>query len=276
MPNLDSIAEFRVITNSFDAEYGKFSGAVMNAITKAGTNGLHGSAFEFLRNDDMDARNFFDIQKGPETQSVRLRRGRSGHQEQGVLVYRLPGYAARSVVFLQVCCKCPRRACAEGYFSPSDFLDSGGAPTVVNGTLLGTAAYQPAGLRCHQQASLTALRLRHLGAVRLSAGAPSQGLVARHRVHAADYIPLPNTGRTYTVPPRAQCRPTPATTRRDSASTSTTSGRATGLVTIITWTIRLRQSLRLRNHLPRLRPGQPHPGAAVRPGQHLDLRSHDG
>ncbi len=60
IPNLDSIAEFRLITNSFDAEYGRFSGSVMNAITKSGTNGIHGSAFEFLRNDKLDARNFFD------------------------------------------------------------------------------------------------------------------------------------------------------------------------------------------------------------------------
>jgi hypothetical protein len=60
IPNLDSVAEFRLITNSFDAEYGRFSGAVMNAITKSGANGVHGTAFEFLRNDKMDARNFFD------------------------------------------------------------------------------------------------------------------------------------------------------------------------------------------------------------------------
>ena len=64
IPNLDSVAEFRLITNSFDAEYGKFSGAIMNAITKSGTNGFHGSAFEFLRNDKLDARNFFDPEKG--------------------------------------------------------------------------------------------------------------------------------------------------------------------------------------------------------------------
>ena len=59
VPNLDSVEEFRLITNSFDAEYGKFSGAVMNAITKSGTNGFHGDLFEFLRNDKMDAANFF-------------------------------------------------------------------------------------------------------------------------------------------------------------------------------------------------------------------------
>jgi hypothetical protein len=59
VPNLDSVQEFRLITNSFDAEYGKFSGAVMNAITKSGTNGFHGDVFEFLRNDKLDANNYF-------------------------------------------------------------------------------------------------------------------------------------------------------------------------------------------------------------------------
>jgi hypothetical protein len=73
IPNLDSIGEFRLITNSFDAEYGRFSGSVMNAITKSGTNGFHGAGFEFLRNDKMDARNFFDPSKGS------LRRNQFGY-----------------------------------------------------------------------------------------------------------------------------------------------------------------------------------------------------
>ena len=59
VPNLDSVEEFRLITNSFDAEYGKFSGAVMNAITKSGTNQFHGDAFWFFRNDAFDANNYF-------------------------------------------------------------------------------------------------------------------------------------------------------------------------------------------------------------------------
>ena len=63
IPNLDSIAEFRLITNSFDAEYGKVSGAVMNSITKSGTNRIHGDAFEFLRNNALDATNYFDTSK---------------------------------------------------------------------------------------------------------------------------------------------------------------------------------------------------------------------
>ena len=64
IPNLDSIAEFRIITNNFDAEYGNYSGGQINAITKSGTNAFHGDVFEFLRNTKLDARNFFDIGKG--------------------------------------------------------------------------------------------------------------------------------------------------------------------------------------------------------------------
>ena len=63
VPTLDSIQEFRLITNSFDAEYGRFSGAVVNVITKSGNNGFHGTVYEFLRNDKLDSRNFFDLNK---------------------------------------------------------------------------------------------------------------------------------------------------------------------------------------------------------------------
>ena len=59
VPNLDSIAEFRILTNNFDAQYGDYSGGIVNVVTKSGTNQLHGAAFEFLRNTDLDARNFF-------------------------------------------------------------------------------------------------------------------------------------------------------------------------------------------------------------------------
>jgi hypothetical protein len=64
VPNLDSIAEFRILTNNFDAEYGNYSGGVVNVVTKSGTNDFHGSAFEFLRNTSLDARNFFSPQRG--------------------------------------------------------------------------------------------------------------------------------------------------------------------------------------------------------------------
>jgi hypothetical protein len=60
VPDLDSISEFRILTNNFDAQYGNYSGGIVNVVTKSGANQLHGSGFEFLRNTALDAKNFFD------------------------------------------------------------------------------------------------------------------------------------------------------------------------------------------------------------------------
>lgn len=54
-PNPDAVEEFRVVTNSYSAEYGRSAGGVINIITRSGGNGLHGSLFEFLRNTDLNA-----------------------------------------------------------------------------------------------------------------------------------------------------------------------------------------------------------------------------
>ena len=59
-PVPDTIEEFRVLTNTFDAEYGRNSGSVVNVVTKGGTNTFHGDVYEFFRNGDLDARGFFD------------------------------------------------------------------------------------------------------------------------------------------------------------------------------------------------------------------------
>ena len=161
VPNLDSVAEFRLITNSFDAEYGRFSGAVMNAITKSGTNGLHGAAFEFLRNSDMDARAFFDpavtVLKrnqfgyavgGPalknrlfwftDYQGTRERRGTSGSLSQ------LPSVAQRS-----------------GTFSPERPEWRSERP------LLGAGTDQASGLRRVRQRTLQHSHVRKHGSLRL-------------------------------------------------------------------------------------------------------------
>jgi hypothetical protein len=59
-PSPDSIEEFRVLTNTFDAEYGRNSGSVVNVVTKSGTNALHGDVYEFFRNKVLNARNYFE------------------------------------------------------------------------------------------------------------------------------------------------------------------------------------------------------------------------
>ena len=69
VPNPDAIQEFRVITNNYEAEYGRTVGAVVNVITKSGTNEFHGTLFEFLRNRSLNARNFFQPDTTPLVQN---------------------------------------------------------------------------------------------------------------------------------------------------------------------------------------------------------------
>src|SRR5437773_5660797 len=135
VPNLDSIEEFRLITNSFDAEYGKFSGAVMNAITKSGTNGIHGTVFEFLRNDKFDARGFFDPIDQPKAE---LRRNQFGYAVGGPFwknklfwftdyqgTREVRGASTGSVTV-------PTADQRSGTFTPADFADSSGNPLLVS------------------------------------------------------------------------------------------------------------------------------------------------
>lgn len=63
---VEAVQEFRVQTSTYGAQYGKSAGGVINVVTKSGTNNLHGSIFEYHRNDNLDARNFFDPGSPPE------------------------------------------------------------------------------------------------------------------------------------------------------------------------------------------------------------------
>ncbi|MCU1320568.1 MAG: Oar protein [Acidobacteriaceae bacterium] len=63
IPNLDSIEEFRVLTSNFDPEYGNYNGGMVTVVSKAGSGQIHGQAFEFFRNTNLDARGYFDPQR---------------------------------------------------------------------------------------------------------------------------------------------------------------------------------------------------------------------
>ena len=93
-PSPDAIAEFKVQTNSMSAEFGRSGGAVMNVTIKSGTNGFHGSAFEFLRNSKLDAKNFFDPPDGP---TPPFKQNQFGGAVGGPVV--LPGYNGKNRTF---------------------------------------------------------------------------------------------------------------------------------------------------------------------------------
>ncbi len=84
-PNPDAVEEFRVVTNSYSAEYGRFAGGVINILTKSGTNQYHGSLFEFFRNNDLNANTWgANLGDSAPSQSVRRRLWRTHPQEQDV------------------------------------------------------------------------------------------------------------------------------------------------------------------------------------------------
>jgi len=192
IPNLDSIAEFRLITNSFDAEYGRFSGSVMNAITKTGTNGFHGAAFEFLRNDALDARNFFDPSKSE------LRQNQFGYAVGGPfwrnrLFWFTDYQGTRQVQGASTgLVTVPTVAERSGMFDPSAFVDANGNPTVVQGAYFAQQLSQRLGYAVtngepYSGCTSTALCVFPNGVIPQRAWAsPAMPLL--------NYIPLPNDG----------------------------------------------------------------------------------
>ena len=92
VPSLDSLQEFKMQVNGYSAEYGRLAGGVVNAVLKTGSNQLHGSVFEFLRNDVFDARNFFDADKS------KLKRNQFGATANGPVTCRTSITARQNVL----------------------------------------------------------------------------------------------------------------------------------------------------------------------------------
>lgn len=101
IPNPDALQEFRVITNSYGAEFGRFAGGVIDVVTKSGTNSVHGSLFEFLRNDLLNANTWGALRRPP------LRRNQFGgtlggplRKDRTFLFATYSGLRQRQVAFL--------------------------------------------------------------------------------------------------------------------------------------------------------------------------------
>ena len=137
IPNLDSLAEFRILTNNFDAEYGNYSGGLINVVTKTGGNDYHGNVFEFLRNTDFDAANFFD--KG---QRAAYHQNQFGGTFGGPIkkdkIFFFADYQGNRLIqgVTQRITGAPTADLESGNLASVEgmFLDGHGNPTVVNGT----------------------------------------------------------------------------------------------------------------------------------------------
>jgi phage baseplate assembly protein gpV len=77
-PNPDTVAEFRILTNNYTAEFGRSAGGVVSVVTKSGTNEIHGSVFDYLRNDAFNANNFFNKSNGTIQSRPVLKRNQFG------------------------------------------------------------------------------------------------------------------------------------------------------------------------------------------------------
>jgi hypothetical protein len=118
-PAVEAVREFKIQTNLYSADVGRNSGAVVDVITKSGTNQLHGSLFEFLRNSAMDARNFFSP-KGTVFPSFRLNQF-GGSFGGPVLIPKIYNGKDRTFFFVDF----------EGYRRNSQTLQVGNVPTLA-------------------------------------------------------------------------------------------------------------------------------------------------
>ena len=192
IPNLDSIQEFRLITNGFDAEYGKYSGSVMNAITKSGSNGFHGDVFEFLRNDKFDSRGFFDPSK------AELRRNQFGYAIGGPflknkLFWFTDYQGTRQVQGASTgLVSVPSVDQRSGVFDPSTFVDTNGNPSIVNGNYWAQSLSQRLGYAVQNGEPYSFPGCSSSASCVFPNGVIPQRAYVEPAVNILPYIPVPN------------------------------------------------------------------------------------
>src|SRR5712692_3174586 len=188
-PTPDSIEEFRVLTNTFDAEYGRNSGSVVNVVTKSGTNQFHGDVYEFFRNTHLNARNFFETTRPPFHQNQVG--GTLGGPIQKDRTFFFLSYEARRIRRPSVSSVVPVPTPAE---RQGDFSE-GGAAALFSGTLSNSFALTTQRPGC--QAAVTAI-----GGGAVQDGVSYQSIFPNNQVPIAcmdptaldllQLVPLPN------------------------------------------------------------------------------------
>ena len=174
VPNLDSIQEFRVLTSNFEAEYGNYSGGQVVVTTKSGTNGFHGSAFDFLRNTSLDARNFFSSDRaGYEQNQFGGTFGGPIQKQRSFFFARLSGNANDRRCRDRLDLRTDAGGAGGRSFRRREFVDRHGQRTIV-----GRFASAAPGLPRIRRGALLHCRMRELSAVRFARRAgSSRGLV---------------------------------------------------------------------------------------------------
>ncbi len=130
LPSIDALQEFKVQTANYSAEYGRGAGAIVNVVMKSGSNDLHGTVYEFLRNDKLDARNTFAPARNP------LRRNQFGFSVGGpVMIPKVYDGRNRTFFFFNYEGLSERRGITSGAIVPTEAQRAGnfvGQPTIYD------------------------------------------------------------------------------------------------------------------------------------------------
>src|SRR5215472_5279244 len=134
---VEAIAEFQSLINTYSTQFGG-NGAVINASSRSGTNAFHGSAFEFLRNDKLEARNFFDVQSGAPPYHQNQFGGSIGGPIKRDKIFFFANYEGLRKSQVTSTIVTVPDACAHQFLTTASASGACGAPVAQNGTPFGT------------------------------------------------------------------------------------------------------------------------------------------